>query len=386
MKIVSIRFAICFVLVLAGLSPGTAQRRLRQGQIPNLAGKVVTISGPVAPSQLGITLMHEHIFINFKKAPAMFPPPTDITVIQPRPTSDAKPNAFGLTDFDQSLSAILEFKKIGGGTIVDVSPFGLTRDPLALKLISRVSGLNVVMGAGFYMRQLHPPDMDKLTVEQLTDIIVRDIAVGAQGTDIRSGIIGEVGVVGKPLSENELKSVRASARAARITGAPLSIHNFEPLDEMMKVLDIIESEGVDLRRVVMSHTGGRDVKTMEAIFKRGAYVEWDYMGQASRKSEADGRLIDGIYAMIQAGHTDQIILSHDVCTQEQLKANGGGGFTYINDVVVPGLKAKGATDETIRKIMVDNPARALTFVAPKRVVKMRSASAKAAAAGQANKP
>lgn len=362
--------------VLAGISviisaPTAAQMQPRTSavRIPNIAGKVLTVMGPVEPAKLGPTLMHEHIFINFKKPPAMFPSPTDITVIQPPPANGAKPNAFGLTDFDQSLSAILEFKNAGGGTIVDVSQFGLTRDPLALKLVSRVSGLNVVMGAGFYMRQLHPPDMDKLTVEQLTDIIVRDIALGAQGTAIRSGIIGEVGVVGKPLSENELKSVRASARAARITGAPLSIHNFEPLDEMMKILDIIESEGVDLNRVVMSHTGGRDVKTMEAIFKRGAYVEWDYMGQASRKSEADGRLIDGIYAMIQAGHTDRIILSHDVCTQEQLKVNGGGGFTYINDVVVPGLRTRGASDETIRKILVDNPARVLVFVAPQRRVR-----------------
>lgn len=314
--------------------------------------------------------MHEHIFINFKKPPPMFPSLPGITVIAPPPGKGSKGNPFALTDFDQSLVAIMEFKNAGGGTIVDVSSFGLGRDPLALKLISRVSGLNVVMGAGFYMRQLHPPDMDKLTVGQLTDIIVRDVTVGAQGTDIRAGIIGEVGVVGKPLTENELKSIRASARAARITGAPLNIHNFEPFDEMMKVLDIIESEGVDLHRVVMSHTGGRDVKTMEAIFKRGAFVEWDYMGQASRKAGSDQRVIDSIYAMIEAGHTDQIIISHDICTQEQLKENGGGGYTYINDVIIPGLKAKGVSDATIKTIMVDNPAHALTFVAPDRVVRL----------------
>jgi phosphotriesterase-related protein len=235
---------------------------------------------------------------------------------------------------------------------------------VALQLVSRASGLNVVMGAGFYMPRLHPSDMDTLTVPQLTDIIVRDIVVGAQGSGIRAGIIGEVGVVGKPLSDNEMKSVRASARAARITGAPLSIHNFEPLDEMMTVLDTIESEGVDLRRVVMSHTGGRDVATMEAIFKRGAYVEWDYMGQASRMKDGPGRDVDRIHAMIQAGYADQIIISHDVCTQEQLKENGGGGYTYIHDVIIPALKAKGVSDATIRRIMVENPARVLPFVAP----------------------
>ncbi|MGH9558354.1 MAG: phosphotriesterase family protein [Bryobacteraceae bacterium] len=355
------------IALAIGMTPNAPAQSTATPSIPNIAGKVQTVNGPIDPSTLGETLMHEHIFINFQKPPAMFPPPTNITVI--RPTAEIpKGRAAGLTDFDQSLNAIMDFKNAGGGTIVDVSQFGLTRDPLALKLVSRASGLNVVMGAGFYMRQFHPPDMDTLTVEQLTDIIVHDITVGAQGTDIRSGIIGEVGVVGKPLTDNELKSVRASARAARITGAPMSIHNFEPLDEMMKVLDIIESEGVDLHHVVMSHTGGRDLDTMNALFKRGVYVEWDYMGQAPLPPAADAKRIDSIASMIQAGHTDQIVLSHDICTQAQLKENGGGGYTYISNIIIPGLKAKGVSDETIHKIMFDNPRRALTFVAPQAPV------------------
>lgn len=335
--------------------------------IPNIAGKVMTVNGPIDPAALGETLMHEHVFINFQKSPPMSPPPTDVTVVR-APADIPEGMAAGLTDFDQSITAIRDFKKAGGGTIVDVSPFGLTRDPLALKLASRVSGLNIVMGAGFYMRQLHPADMDQLTVEQLTDIIVHDVTVGAQGTDIRSGIIGEVGVVGKPLVESELKSVRASARAARITGAPMSIHNFETVEEMMTVLDIIQSEGVDLNRVVMSHTGERDVATREAVFKRGAYVEWDYFGQAPLPKEKDQERIDSIYASIQAGHADQIVISHDICTQAQLKVNGGGGYTYINDIIIPGLKAKGVSDEILHKIMFDNPRRVLPFVAPQAVV------------------
>jgi len=354
------------VFVSAFVLPASGQRRSKQS-IPNLSGKVLTVLGPIEPAKVGRALMHEHIFIDFKAPPAMFPAPNDITVIEPAP-SDLKKRR-GLTDFDESLDAVMDFKNIGGGTIVDVSQFGLTRDPLALKLISRVSGLNVVMGSGFYMRQMHPPDMDKLTVRQLTDIIVRDITVGAQGTMIRSGIIGEVGVVGKPLTANEIKSVRASARAARITGAPMSIHNFEPLDEMMKVLDIIETEGVDLHHVVMSHTGGRDVKTMEALFKRGVYVEWDFMGQAPLPKKADEQRIESIYAMIEAGHAKQMVLSHDICLQMQLKVNGGGGYTYIHDRILPGLRAKGVSDDILNTIMVENPRNALTFVAPHALVR-----------------
>lgn len=366
MKSANFNFGLGVALALGMVLTAAAQSAAPRS-IPNIAGKVMTVNGPVDPSALGETLMHEHIFINFQKSPPMSPPPTNITVIRP-PAEIPEGMAAGLTDFNQSLNEIMDFKKAGGGTIVDVSLFGLTRDPLALKLISRVSGLNVVMGSGFYMRQLHPADMDQLTVEQLTDIIVHDVTVGAQGTDIRAGIIGEVGVVGKPLVENELKSVRASARAARITGAPMSIHNFETLEEMMTVLDIVQSESVDLHRVVMSHTGERDFETREALFKRGVYVEWDYFGQAPLPKEKDQERIESIYASIQAGHAKQIVLSHDICTQPQLKVNGGGGYTYINDIIIPGLKAKGVTDETIRTIMFDNPRRVLPFVAPQAPV------------------
>ncbi|MGC4027912.1 MAG: hypothetical protein QM696_03420 [Steroidobacteraceae bacterium] len=360
--------ALAAVLVAApGMSLAAAAQGAAPSGIPNIAGKVMTVNGPIDPAALGETLMHEHIFINFQKAPPMVPPPTDITVVRV-PAEIPKGMDAGLTDFNQSLNAIMEFKKIGGRTIVDVSPFGLTRDPVALELVSRVSGLNVVMGAGFYMRQMHPADMDQLTVEQLTDIIVHDVTVGAQGTTIRAGIIGEVGIVGKPLEKNELKSLRASARAARITGAPMTIHNFETLDEMMKVLDVIESEGVDLHRVVMSHTGERDFATREAVFKRGAYVEWDYFGQAPLPKEKDVERIESIYASIQAGHAKQIVMSHDICTQPQLKENGGGGYTYIHDIIIPGLKAKGVSDEIIHTIMVDNPRRVLPFVAPQAPV------------------
>jgi len=322
----------------------------------------MTVAGPIDPSALGQTLTHEHIFIDFKAPPPMVPAVTGVSVIKaPQPG----PAGGGLTDFDESLAEISEFKKIGGGTIVDVTNFGLTRDPEALLRVSKASGLHVVMGAGWYQKALHPPDMAERTIEELTAIVVRDVTAGAQGTSIRSGIIGEVGVNGKPLVDNELKSVRASARAARITGAPMMLHSFAANDEMMTLLDIIASEGVDLSRVVMGHTGGKDTEYMKRLFQRGVFVEWDYMGQAPLPPSADAQRIESIAAVINAGYADQVLLAHDVCTKAQLKRNGGGGYTYISNVILPGLKTKGISEETLRKIMTDNPRRALTFVAPK---------------------
>jgi phosphotriesterase-related protein len=350
------------ITLAASIITTVSAQRASTPSIPNLAGKIMTVAGPIDPSALGLTLSHEHIFIDFSAPPPMVPPVTGVSVLKALQPAGGRGGS--LTDFDESLAEIKEFKKIGGGTIVDVSNFGLTRDPEALLRVSKASGLNVVMGAGWYQKALHPPDMAERTVEELTAIIVRDVTVGAQGTSIRSGIIGEVGVNGKPLEANELKSVRASARAASITGAPIMLHSFATNDEMMTVLDLIASEGVELSRVVMGHTGGKDMEYMKRLFQRGVFVEWDYMGQAPLPPAADAQRIESITAVINAGYADHVLLAHDICTKAQLKKNGGGGYTYISNVILPGLRAKGISDETIRKIMVDNPRRALTFVAP----------------------
>jgi phosphotriesterase-related protein len=355
--------------------------------IPNLAGKILTVAGPIDPSAAGQTLMHEHIFIDFKAPPPMMPPPAGISVLKPAQPAPEPPPApapggrtgrggggGGLTDYEESLAEITEFKKIGGGTIVDVTNFGLTRDPEALLRVSKASGLNVVMGAGWYQKALHPPDMSERTVEELTAIVVRDVTIGAQGTSIRSGIIGEVGINGNPLIENELKSIRASARAARLTGAPMLLHSFAPPAEMMQALDIIASEGVDLTRVVMGHSG-RDISATKPFLDRGVYIEWDYMGQANQMtSERADQIAATIASVINAGFADKVLVAHDICTKPQLKRNGGGGYTYISTMIVPALKAKGIGDDTIRKILVDNPRRALTFVAPQQAVPQTTAA------------
>ena len=109
------------------------------------------------------------------------------------------------------------------------------------------------MGTAYYQRVYHPDDMDSRTVEQLTDVIVRDVTVGVRETGVRSGIVGEVGINGGPLTDNELKSMRAAARAARLTGAPVCIHLGGVGMEKHRMLDIADDEGVDLERVIMGH-------------------------------------------------------------------------------------------------------------------------------------
>ena len=384
------------VSILGGLAAALAvtvsAQRPASAPIPNLEGKILTVTGPIDPAQLGVTLMHEHIFIDFQ-SPVPRPPSraTDLNlrdqpitlenVYAARTGRGGIRNGF-LGDFDTSLDEVMAFKNRGGDAIVDVSNIGLGRDPGALQRISNASGLKVVMGAGWYQKAFHPLDMDQRTVEQLTDVIVHDITVGAEGTNIRSGIIGEVGINGNPLTTNELKSTRASGRAARLTGAPITFHVGGEGEEKFQVLDVLASEGVDLHHVTMGHSNrwSNDYPFMKRLFARGVFVEFDYLGAPGGPggwlgAMDDQKVANGIAELVKMGYADRIVLAHDVCTKIQLKKYGGNGFTYINDYFLPALERLGVSQSDIHKMMVDNPRKALVFAAPQPQVTSAGATA-----------
>ncbi|WP_166352428.1 phosphotriesterase family protein [Phytoactinopolyspora limicola] len=345
--------------------------------IPNLSGKVLTVTGPADPETLGVVSMHEHIFLDITRpehnprpgynSPAARTPLTLDNLADVRSGTGNIDND-QLGNFDEQLAEILPYRYAGGGTLVDVTNIGLGRDPAALQRISQASGLHIVMGSGWYERNFHPADMDDLTVDDLTAVIVTDVVSGADGTSVRAGIIGEVGVEGQPLTTNELKSVRASGRAAAITGAPITFHRGGTGDEQFAVLDILEEEGVDLRTVVMGHAGtlGLNLDFAQRLLARGVFVEFDFLGAPGSPwgtlwPFTDLKVAEGIANLVAAGYTDQIVLGTDVCTKLQLKRYGGHGYTYLLDHFLPALTRLGVPDAATRAFMTTNAQRALTF-------------------------
>ena len=261
----------------------------------NLTGKVITVKGPIDPDQLGYTIMHEHLFIDLRKwaAPDESGPVTEIGIWEQKltlenlhlaRTSRAVGEDYLLNDEQLAAEEAMEFGKWGGGTIVEVTSIGLRRDPVAMLNVSNQTGLNVVMGAGWYQKLFHPPDMDQRTVEDMADEIVRDITVGVGDTGIRSGIIGEVGVQGDPIEPNEVKSIRASARAARVTGAAISFHRGgADREEKLQVVSILGEEGADFSRVVFGHSDpiAGDMPLMLELLSHGVYIQFDLLGRVA---------------------------------------------------------------------------------------------------------
>lgn len=364
--------------------------------IPNMAGKIVTVTGAIDPSLIGPTVMHEHVFIDMN-APREHPeefrwgtpaeryfgqqPPQGATGLDifNRPLTmelvhlvqKGHPNRDNwlLLDEAVAIEEVRSFKLAGGTTIVDVTSIGLRRDPPALKRVAYATGLQIVMGASWYQKAWHPPDMNERSVESLTNEIVADVTVGVGSTGIRAGIIGEVGTVGNPLTPNEIKVIQASARASRATGAAITVHTSALLHEQPRIIDLMVAEGADPSRIVIGHSNplAADVPFMKKLLARGVYIQFDTLG---RTGYVPGSRIDdsdvgtGIAELVKAGHADRLLLSQDVCTKMHLKKYGGTGYSYVLEYFVPYLKQLGVSDADIEKMLVTSPRKVLTFVAP----------------------
>lgn len=362
----------------------------------DLTGKIQTVLGPIAPQDLGITLTHEHLFIDFTLP---LDEPQRWALAERRlPRSEAELAIWNmpvtmdrlaflhahvwenrdlllLQDMNTTLAEVEDFSRVGGSAIVDVTSIGLGRDPRKLQELARRSGLHIVMGAGWYRHAWHPAGHEARSVESLAAEIVRDITEGVGDTGIRAGIIGEVAameIVTDPQDSAEVKGLRAAARASRTTGAAISLHQWMGDGAALnRTLDILQSEGADLSRVIVGHVDGvvsNDAPRLARVLQRGVTLQFDLFGTPYTLSNPrlDARpMANAIVALVKAGHGGRVLMSHDVCTKIQQHAYGGKGLDFVQLQVVPYLRERGVSNADIHRITVDNPRRLLAFAPPR---------------------
>ncbi|MBL5974222.1 MAG: aryldialkylphosphatase [Candidatus Leucobacter sulfamidivorax] len=351
-------------------------------EIPDRSGLVQTVLGTVEPADLGPTLMHEHVFLDIRRPPhSPNPRPGEwdpgaedpLTIENLAAVRRGRPNADNdiLGDFALMLDEIGDFARQGGGTVVEVTTVDAGRDARALARLSRASGLNVVMGGGWYQKDLHPADFAELGLERLTALIVRDLVEGVCGTGVRSGVIGEIGAEGDPIHPQEMRSVRAAGRASALTGAPVTLHMGGFGEEKLRVLDALEEEGADPRSVVFGHAGtiAEDMDLARRLLSRGVTVEADFLGTTGSPwgtlfPFTDRGVARGFAELVADGWASQLVLGGDVCQRIQLRRYGGHGYGYIVDHFLPTLAEFGVPPEDLERMMVGNPARVLAFRAP----------------------
>src|SRR4029077_9401126 len=224
-------------------------------------------------------------------------------------------------------------------------------------------------GCGYYTQGTHPPEVAALPEAELIERLVHDIATGLDGTDVRPGIIGEIGT-SSPIHPDEAKVLRVAAAAQVRTGLSINVQVAIFRREAFAALDILEAAGADLSRVVISHLDEQpDTAYHRAILERGACVEYDTFGSESyfdgdgSAEPSDRERVDCLIELLDSGFGDRLLVSQDVCTKVQLLKFGGLGYGHILRSIVPRLRRRGVDDATVRKLLVDNPARVLAIPA-----------------------
>jgi predicted metal-dependent phosphotriesterase family hydrolase len=300
--------------------------------------EVITVLGPMRPEEMGVTQTHEHLFLD---------------------AMDHYPGyGYQMVIDDEEVVAneIEEFTKRGGRTICDVTLDEIGRDPERLARFSRRTGINILMGCGWYRDFGYPPIVAEKTSRELAEVLVKEIEVGVGDTGIRAGFIGEIGTGRHHVSPAEERVFRAAALAQAQTGVAITTHTTRWGTLALEQIAMLEEFGADLSRVIIGHLGDRvGAGHLLPIAAKGVYLEVDNIGYLDYQPEYVRA--DNVAALVKEGFGDRVLLSEDICMLNHLKYTGGKGYGYLLEVFVPMLRDRGVSDDQIRQMLVVNPAR-----------------------------
>lgn len=363
--------------------------------MPDDEGRVVTVEGRIDPEDLGVTLPHEHTFVDMVEAWFHLPESSVDRRLAREPVSldnlwyvrrhpQQHEDNMRVDDLEETVDEVNRAKRAGVGTVVDVTPKGMGGDPERVRAVARQTGLNYVHGTAYYTRAAHPDGIDDRSEDDIAAEFVDDVRTGIDGTSVRAGVVGEIGLSERIHPEEE-KVLRAGARAALETGAQLTVHppGRSPNAQQGRtyptsrwggdVLDIVGEVGLPPERVVVCHmdrTLFEDLEYQKDLAERGAFIEYDLWGTELYHEEyddgylSDAQRIDAVAELIDAGHASRLLFSHDLCMKIQRTKYGGFGYAHLLENVVGMLAGRGIDREVVDRILIDNPREMLTFSEP----------------------
>lgn len=357
---------------------------------------VMSTGGPTDPETLRAVLMHEHLIIDLRpntvraadaETSAIYEQPVcmeNLALLRRNPIS-SKDNCV-VNDLAIQRDEISQFARLGGGTIVDVTPQALGRDVLGLRDLAESTGLTIVAGCGYYTHPCHEAHVSVETDHQLARRLVDDLTVGVSGTGVRAGIIGELGT-SDPVHPDELKILRAAAAAQAVTDTSIYLHVLSQTAH--ELLDELEAAGAMLSRVIVGHQdlvlGSPTLNFPDAIdyfvsiLDRGATIAFDCCGKSFSIPQMPGLAFPvwtpsdierakALRALCNRGFVRQLIVSHDVCHKSDLRHFGGNGYGHILRSFSAALTDTGLTADDQTQILEANPkfhlSRSDTIVQP----------------------
>ena len=305
--------------------------------------QVMTVLGPIRAKELGATLPHEHIFLDFIGAAEVSKERYDPDEI-----------------FETTLPYLEQVKDLGCDTLVECTPAYIGRDALLLKRLARESGLHLLTNTGYYgagqnkflPRHALTESADELAARWLTEW--KD---SIEGTGVYPGFI-KIGVDGGRLSDTHRKLVRAAARTHLASGLTIAAHTGDGVAAIDE-LQTLKAEGVAAGAFIWVHAQNeRDTEVHARAVELGAWVEFD---NVSTKNVP--RHVAMVQAMKKRGFLNRVLVSHDAGWYEIGKPNGGEFRPYdtMFKEFLPALKDAGFTHEEIQQLLVLNPREAFTI-------------------------
>lgn len=303
-----------------------------------------TLTGPVAANDLGLILPHEHIFVDLRGPSAL---------------NYAQAQA---EDVIRLMKPYLEDAWSTGVTaLIECTPPGVGRNLEVLRRVAEITPMRLLIPTGIYREAFTPLAMRNLGVEALASLWVQELTEGIEGTPVRAGFI-KLAMSDNGPTEIEIHNLKAAARASQSTGAVIASHTTNG-SIMQAELKVLEQAGLDLGRFIWVHADAEPNPAFHLdAAKRGAYVEFDAIG-ARPDMETQ---VDFTVALVEAGFTERILLSHDAGWYEPGQPGGkpaGGvrGFTSLIQDFLPRLRNRGIGEDTIHRITVLNPFVAFAF-------------------------
>jgi phosphotriesterase-related protein len=307
-----------------------------------------------APEDLagGATLFHEHLQLapdfnaKFSAATAAARAANGLPPLPARGGAGRGTGPDIMHDVDLMVAEVVNTKREGVACIVDAGHADMGRSIDFIRQVSQKSGVPIVAGGGFYSQPFYPKEISTMSEEQIVKALIK------QADEDTLGVFGEIGSWDE-ITADERKVFRAIGKAHVATNLSIFTHTGIPGKSALEQLDILEDAGVKPDRVVIGHLGNLvdpNVYVHKAICRRGAFVGFDRQG-----GNNDAQQVPLVMALIEAGFADHLMFS----------ADASSGYAKTLTVFLPRLKAAGASDEVLHRIMVDNPRRFLAFV-PKR--------------------
>jgi len=339
---------------------------------------VQTVLGLVAKSELGIILPHEHLFNDLSSVvdEPFYQFSNQITQqkVSPNIQWALKQDPYccadnmAKKDITDVINEVNNFKKLGGKTIVDATgSASIGRDVESMRIVAEKTDVNIIASTGLYLEKF-----EKERIQRPIDIIAkeidRDLRDGIAGTNIKAGLIGEIGI-SPSFTGNEKNSLKA-AGLAQLNNKHIAINVHLPgwLRVAHDVLDILINEvGVDPSKISLAHCdpSGVDYDYQKSLLDRGVWLEFDMIGlditfPKEGVSPTVNETTQVVYHLIKSGYQNQLLLSHDLFLKQMWAKNGGNGWAFVPNVFLSLLKNKGISSKITNGLCTINPANLLT--------------------------